>query len=782
MSKGYGVDFYGVALYGYEQPVDYSIGAITVTQTDYTRLTLSWQPLNITAWKQLALVRSTYGYVNTPFDGEIITLITPSQPYTSFDDTELTPGKFYYYSAFISLEAPAWNVATAYTQNQIVFYNGLYWRATTSTTGNTPSVTSTFWANTQYAPIWYPAGFAAGLVVNSYGYTPRLYARTPQPYKITTSDIFANTTIDNPSLYNYLSLFGFHLDMTKTEYDIYLQGNNPDAISVTNLDILGQQLGFNTDYLSSPQSRRQRVKNATNNYRLKGTDQSLHNAIASITGWDSVITPSRNVLVNGDVSSFLSPVALKWDENSLYLPGDKVQFSNYDYVCLVQARGQAQQPTGLATSNTWWSVQIEVIDSTTLKDPYSYDGKTGFASWTNSGLLFFDQALVQPGVITGIVHPTDPTIKNWHALGFKSDGTIVPATLGNTTDHFDFSTVWSSGTNYVVNDVVTYLDPDYSYICIKPSGPGTQYGAKNPADNPQFWSGGQWATTGANGAVATPHISSWSSTRHYATGDQVEYFGIIYQAVNDNINSQPSGNYYPTKDWIFIQLPEDGYVASGYISRVTSNTTSTPVFMQIGFANEVSETSSITYTDADTSYVNRFVGDYADLNGNNDNSLAYLNKPWTASPTTAGLWKSSYGMAYVDQTVFAGNTYSFLRYTDTQNFTRIGLTFITDYADPAHYGHGILFRYIDDNNFWYATRQSLYKVSSGVETLQGTWPRFADGDRMLILNTASDIEIRKYTRNGSVPDTTSLFIIGTIAFGASTTYGIIQKYSPSGAV
>src|SRR6478736_6094328 len=100
MSNGYGIDFYGVAFYGYSQPADYSVAPFQALQTDYGKLTLVWASPNKTPWKSLLLTRSIYGYPSTPADGAELTRITPSSMVKTYDDINVTPGRVYYYTMF----------------------------------------------------------------------------------------------------------------------------------------------------------------------------------------------------------------------------------------------------------------------------------------------------------------------------------------------------------------------------------------------------------------------------------------------------------------------------------------------------------------------------------------------------------------------------------------------------------------------------------------------------------------------------------------------------------
>lgn len=795
MSNGYGVDFYGVAFYGYSQPADYSVAPFQALQSDYGKLTLVWASPNKTPWKSLLLTRSLYGYPSTPADGQQLATFTPATVSKSYDDYGLTPGRIYYYTMFLSLEAPAWSVSGTYGVGQVVLYNNLYWASlTNSNTGNTPAVGSSFWSNTQYQPAWYPAGYVAGLAVRNYGYTTLLYNRTPQPYKVSNSDLFSNTVVDNPALFHYLSLFGFHLDMSKTEYDLYLQGNNPDIISGTNLDFLGKQLGFDTDYVSSPQLRRQRVKNATVNYRMKGTAQSIHNAIAAITGWDSIVTPSINMLHDGDQSALRHPQYDLWNQATTYFPGQLIQFNGYNYLNLVQSYGVAQQPSGTNASNTWWqpqqsSTSSAIIDNTTLRNPANYmssgsNGIGGFSTWfPSTNVIYSTNNMIQDGVVLGLPHPTDTNIQNWTALSYHDSQAVTIDKLASAISGIPNVTVWSNSTNYVRNNWVSV--GSRTFYALKPSGPGTPYGFITPGTNDTFWFETFVPLTVNNvelptDGVAIPLTQQWNSSTKYSVGTRVQYFGIIYQAINTNINSKPSGYYYSNADWIYIQPAENVYTASAYEARLTTST----AVRQAIVDTEIYDSSLAfqnNFVAAYNAFLARFDGDYADLNGINDNTLAALGRPWTATPSTAKLWRSNYGMASVDQTLFGSTTYVYLTVADGRADVTLGITFVTDYVDSAHTGHGIIFRQVDANNFWYVTRKTLYKVVSGTETQVASWTRLNDGDRILVQCLGSSINVIKYNRDGAGGGTTIASITDS-ALSTATIHGLIQKFSPSGAV
>jgi hypothetical protein len=778
MSNGYGVDIYGQEFYGYSQPADYSVTPFTASQTNYNEISLQWSPPNTTSWKLLHLVRSTYGYPSTAQDGVLLQEITPGNMVKTYDDTALASNTIYYYAMFITIEAPTWNVGTGYLANQQVLYNGNYWTSMTSVnTGNTPVAGSTFWSPSSYIPTWYPAGYAATLSLGNSGYGSLLYNRTPQPYKITTSDTFGNASVDNPSLQNYLNVFGFGLSTLKNSYDSYLELNNPDVVSATSLDMLGQQLGINTDYMSTPQQRRQRIKNAAVNYQLKGDPQSLHNLIAELAGWDSSATYNANLLDSGDQAAFSHPIYDNWNANTTYFVNQLVQYNGYNYKNLVQSVGTAQAPTGAGTSNTWWQVQLQVLDTTTLLNP-----RTGlYSTWQ---AVPNSVAATLTGVVTGLPHPTDTTINNFNALAYNQ-------TTNFNAGFIDFYSIapintpnYSNTTNYVIDNYVLNTD-GYYYKALAANGPATT--VVTPGTNNLVWKPFYFVTTDRpntiKDGIPIPQVAPWDNVTQYNVGDEVQFFGIIYIATNPNTNFQPTGNYYSNLNWVYVQPSEFVYTASAYFGSIATGTSALQYAVNANFyASDGTNLTNIAIqyptTTPYSGSVARFITDFSDLNGQGD--ITIPSGYWAATPATVGLWKSRYGMAFVDPTLAGTTTYEYILQPVGLSRARLALTFATDYVDTAHKAHGIIFGYVDANNFFYVTRKSLYQVSAGVESLITNWTRMVDGDRVIVDITSTDIIVSKYARDGRG----NLIQLVDISNPLSGTpqFGIIHKYSASGAV
>jgi hypothetical protein len=797
MSQGYGVDIYSLATYGYSQPADYSVAPFVAKQADYGDITLTWQSPNTTSWKIMELVRSTYGYPSRAEDGITLTTIYPGTMVRSYDDPGLDAGTIYYYAIFISIEAPTWSSSATYALNTQVLYNNLYWTSTqNSNINHTPAAGSAYWTPSNYVPVWFPAGFAATLALGNQGYTNLLYKRTPQPYKTDTSDTFSNTAVDNQSLYNYESVFGFGLDMLKAEYDSYLKLGDVDSVSAAYLDILGQELGINTDYLSTPQQRRQRIKNAAVNYRLKGETQSIHNLIAELAGWDSDITYGPNMYNSADQTAFVHPQYDQWNQNTSYFVNNIVQYNGYNYKCLVNATGITNAPTGTAIANTWWAAQQYIADTTVLKNPETNQ----FSTWGFSSSDGTTGSI--SSIRTGLISPTNSNVQNWNALAITqtnhaATGTFfLDSTTGINTPNY------SSGTNYVINNYVLYTD-GYYYRAAKPSGPGTAYGAVTPGTDQTFWQPFYYTTSDTpniiRDGIPVAQLPVWNTTTSYAMGTEVEYLGIVYLAATDNINSKPTGYYYSNQDWVFISPSQKTVVSSGAWTRRNNDTTSTDISTDLWFydanGNLINNTSAwyTGYNVGAEGVVARFIADYADLKGTTEASLAnattdgtITDGTWFPSIAEEGadsLWRSSYGMAWVDQSLSGTIVYLYVIINIGVSYGRYGVTFSTDYKDTAHKTHGLIFGWQDDANFYYVTRQSLWQVVGGVETQLSSWTRLKDGDRILV-DAGANVDVYKYTRNGDGSLSRIAHSIGTgPGFSGGFGYaGVIQKYSSTGAL
>lgn len=771
-STGYGVDIYGTVLYGYSQPKSLSVEPFLATQTDYGRISLTWISPNDTSWNKLRLVRSTDGYPSTPSDGTVLLEARVDAIRTQYDDANLTQGVIYYYSIFMSQDAAAYNAGTTYIQSAVVFYNGTYWFSLqASNVNHTPSIGSSWWAPTTYFPTWYPAGSVASLAVKNQGYPTRLYDRSPQPYKIVKSDLFANTTIDNPALYKFLSLFGYQLDAMKTSYDQLLALNDVDLVSADNLERLGQQFGIRTDYISSPRLRRNRVKHATVNYRLKGTWTGIHNAIASVTGWDSELEVGPNMMLNSDQSAFAHPTYDLWNADTNYFVNQFVSYNGFNYKNIVAAKGASQAPTGTNTSNTWWQVQTNNVDSTTLLNP-STKGISTWGRYLNSGVSSTLDSIV------GVPHPTLAATNTWNALRFAVTNSPVSGFTGVQSIATLSTPTWTNATNYVPNNYVLYNT--FYYKAKRNSGPASAIGFVTPGTNDLYWElqasnvgvgRGQFVRDG----IPLPRVPTWDAVLPFVVGNTVQHNGILYTCLVDNTGERPTGRYASNSYWQYVSSAEQAFTASHYTSRFTAATNVASGSRILWYDDDGNTLFTASPPTVATMFA-PFDTDYANLDGNTDNTTSLA---WTAVPASTTVWESTFGQARVNPDEWAALVtkpkYTYVWVNDTRSSGSIGYTFGVDVEDKVNYENGMIFRK-NGANFWFVSRTRCVLFNGGVETVKATWTRLADWDRVVVVLNGNSISIKKYNRDGT-GNTTALASFTDATLNTGTGYGIFQRYA-----
>jgi hypothetical protein len=772
-STGYGVDIYGTVLYGYSQSKSLSVEPFTAIQTDYGRISLAWTSPNDTSWRKLRLVRSTDGYPSTPNDGTLLLEASSDSIRNQYDDANLTQGVIYYYAVFMSQDAAAWNSGTTYIQSAVVFYNETYWVSLqASNTNHTPSIGSAWWAPTTYFPTWYPAGTVASLAVKNQAYTTHLYDRSPQPYKIIKSDLFANTTIDNPALASFLSLFGYQFDALKTSYDQLLSLNDVDKVSADNLEYLGQQFGVRTDYISSPRLRRNRVKNASVNYRLKGTWTGIHNAIAAVTGWDSELEVGPNMMLNSDQSAFVHPSYDLWNADTNYFVNAFVSYNGFNYKNLVASRGTAQAPTGANSSNTWWQVQTNSTDSTTLLNPST----GGFSTW---GKYLPGSTTSTLNTIVGVPHPTIAATNTWNALRFAVTNSPVSGFTGVNSVTALSTPAWSNLTNYVANNYV--LSNTFYYKALRKSGPASTIGAVTPGTNDLYWElqasnvgvgRGQFVRDG----IPLPRYPTWDSVLPFKVGNTVQHNGILYICLVDNTGQSPTGRYASNATWQYLSPAEQAFTASYYTSRFTAATNVQSASRVIWYDDD-GNTLFTAVPPTNATMFARFDTDYTNLDTNTDNTTSLA---WSVTPSGATYWESTFGQARVNPDAFAALVtkpkYTYIQVADGRANGVIGYTFGADYEDTTNYDNGVIFRSTGTGNKWFCTRTRLVRILASFETTLASWPRLADYERITITLNGSSIIVRKYNRDGT-GGTTTLASITDASLQTETIHGLIQRYA-----
>jgi len=171
-----------------------------------------------------------------------------------FTPTFLTPGKSYYYSAFV--------------------LSGTY---------------------------WVRVGTALGTSIKNYGTADVMYNSLPQVYRTASSTADGNK---NNDLYNFLRVIGVQYDLIKTKVDIAKNRYDLSNVDGALIPALMDQMGFSYESgLGIHQSRRI-LSNADYIYLNKGTGQGLRQFVTSFTGYPATIAPIVNLFLTLDCSSF----------------------------------------------------------------------------------------------------------------------------------------------------------------------------------------------------------------------------------------------------------------------------------------------------------------------------------------------------------------------------------------------------------------------------------------------------------------------------------------------
>ena len=241
----YGIDYYGLALYGADTYVDFS-SSLTATPYSYGSIVLKWtSPAG--NWSKLRLVRNPYGYPTTPFDG--ITLLDSAyidDPNEIIDSYDLVEGAYYYYSLFV------------YEINQYT---------------------------------WVKTGQVEGLSVKRFGNDSRLWDYTPDVYKLPTVSTYvpikneAGEDIQNDQLRRFLNLFGFWFDQAQTTVDLLINRYDVQKVNAQLLPLMLKQFGLSYEEEIGAQQARVLLRDATQLQKEKGSLQGLKEYIKSFTGY-----------------------------------------------------------------------------------------------------------------------------------------------------------------------------------------------------------------------------------------------------------------------------------------------------------------------------------------------------------------------------------------------------------------------------------------------------------------------------------------------------------------
>jgi hypothetical protein len=269
----YGVDYYGLVAYGSDTTsfIEFDASPFTATPIGYQKIRLEWTSPS-GDWSRIRLVRNTYGFPLSVDDGAVVYDEPKSFDSGVYDDSGeipdeigLKPGIAYHYSLFVFD-----------TQNEV----------------------------------WVKAGNAFGISIKDYGTFDYIYNALPGIYRTNNLKVITDTG-NNEDLEDFLRIFAVALDLYKTNADLVRQTYDTSVAYAPIIPVMMQQFGLAFEPELGLQQSRILLRNVAYIDKSKGSLEGIENFIKAFTGYDQITTPSKNIMLDYNDSSFEESVG-RW--------------------------------------------------------------------------------------------------------------------------------------------------------------------------------------------------------------------------------------------------------------------------------------------------------------------------------------------------------------------------------------------------------------------------------------------------------------------------------------
>ena len=720
----YGVDFYGAAFYGGAAPASYGEDAFTAEARTYTTILLRWVAPENTTWNYVRVMRSRAGFPTHVFEGDEV---------------------FY----ALSNAAGARNPATVPVdptwperQNVIDLSDQIEYLDTALSGGW--YYYSLFLHNTARNR-WERVSITSAMVPYDYNSVDRLWSLIPEFYR-TVEDNTAGYSVDlgqiNPAIYlsrdrvgdnltlsKWLSVFGWGMDILRSQADSILDGSDPSRMHMNRLSLLAEQLGSPLENSVSAHHSRSLVRNMSLLYRQRGTENGLEEHLRLATGWDIDVDLGPNMMLSKDAAEFTSPAPEEWNANTRYETNDIVQRQSIYYRAVQNTLGN-QPPNATYWSTTPFAESFANRDSEVLS---KYGEVSTWSRYNESGYPLPGKTWVGMGV-------PDPanTALETNALRTYDDGPGGGYDLtGNTK--MQLLSVPMSGT-----DIPGFTSPQ---------------GRQNNIET----------------AVPIPVPEPWDATRQYEAGDFVIYYGVPYEATTRTSAVPDSSSQWRQLGYdsrmlmgmsMFVHGPFDGAAGGGVKAKPV-----VAFFDQHGL-----ELKNSRYVLDPALYVGQiydsFIGPKPlDTSANNGRQTPIGGVYYTAN--TGPQWRT--GRDVNGSFAFpSGAALSFASFAGSPTNGVVGVTFRSLPTAPREIG--LIVRRSDNSNYWAVTNLGIYKVVAGVKSTVQLFTGAGDikvGDRITVWFRSGGITVTRF-RTGTAATGTTLYI-GSDTFNntATKTHGVI---------
>lgn len=392
----YGRDFYGYSRYGRATKIEFGIEPFTARPVGYGSLLVSWNsPAG--EWQEFRLIRNRHGFAAFEDDGEVLITVEANgdSPITStsYHDSGLVAGGWYYYTVFIR------------SSNQ-----------------------------------WHRAGTTSGISLRETGITQVIWERIPKYFRYrrragaaVTDSHFFNAHVINPDLLDkvnndllqFVQLLGWGVDYLRNHQETLMSAHDPERVGLREFDALAQQLGVRYSDEVPLRFARSHVANASLLADQRGTLNGLEEIVSLTTGWSVDVDLSPNLFLSQDQASFVNPVYEEWNPGKNYPSGHRVQHAGRIMQCIAGAYGNSQRPpvTSEGTWNAYWVLVQNLAEAEASNPPEQGGGVSSWVAYKES-----DDSYAGPVLALGVGVGTDPDDQLSHSLRIDKTGS-APATF-----------------------------------------------------------------------------------------------------------------------------------------------------------------------------------------------------------------------------------------------------------------------------------------------------------------------------------------------------------------
>lgn len=679
----YGQSNYGASTYGYIVAPDFRVDPFTAKSIDYQTILVSWtKPQGtILAWR---LVKNMFGYPADQDDGEILIDTTAGYPGNYFIDNNIVPGRFHYYAFYVLL---------SFGENR-----------------------------------WLRSGVTGTLAIRNYESGLEIHSLMPSFFhlrgglEVSSMDDFPSEILDF-----FCLVLGWGFDLLRTQYDTYLNVNDPWKIPLSDLYNLAVQLGLDINPDIHPYTLRKAIFNNAVINKQKGTPAGIAAELSSLTGYNADLQIGRNIMLSNDQSQFTDPVFLPWSNSIAYNIGENVQFGNFWYQCIASGN-RGNSPTGLNTSNTWWS-PITGVNTTA----YLTNAATTFQStWE---LINTSNTNGVPGANTlfetlGVANPVNTSSFTFNSLqGINTSGSA--------------GTLWLRSISRVAADIG--VTANFSVDKYQAMADGIPLAYSLPSQ-------------------------AWNPSVRYETGQIVTFNTQPYIALRASTGITPP---YLTpgaanSEWAPLSFDQRYRICvSGYVTGSSGSESVFPfIEMYDAQGNFIGRLISRNQTPGSVTFPNQFaydsfvVGSGSTLGGRLTDDGQFT---WNANINSFTVSPFNNGCVFPSN---QNSTRTVATLSSASADCQVAITFVTN-PRPGQ-SEGLVFRWTNGSNYFRADQTTLWVKQSGTFTSLGTYSTpFYPGDRMIAKLNGSTITI---LRNGvQVLQVTSTFN------QSSATHGIIVE-------